>query len=176
MGFLDESSLRSDPCRRRVINTPVVEYSEGEGSRRSRTIFGFMALNGRDVVMVSDRSKAADMASFLRLIRREEDAAGGGSSSSRPILIVLDNARIHSAELVRVKVAELEIFCVFLPPYSPDLQPIEFGWKDVKREVSGILDFDRAVFEAKGIALKLFNDRKMSYAKHWSEIFICPKG
>ncbi|MEM3487985.1 MAG: hypothetical protein QW191_06950 [Conexivisphaerales archaeon] len=38
-------------------------YSEGEGNRRSRTIFWFMALNNKDVV--SDRSRAADMASFL---------------------------------------------------------------------------------------------------------------
>ncbi|MEM0096999.1 MAG: hypothetical protein QW338_00840 [Conexivisphaerales archaeon] len=50
-------------------------------------------MNGKDVV--SDRSRAAAMASFL--IRREEDAAG----DSRPIIILLVNVSIHSAELVR---------------------------------------------------------------------------
>jgi len=65
VGFLDESSLRSEPSRRRVINTPVVKYSEGDGKRRSWTMFGFLALNGRDVVMVSERAKAPDMAEFL---------------------------------------------------------------------------------------------------------------
>jgi hypothetical protein len=31
VGFLDASSLRSDASRRRVINTPVVRYTEGAG-------------------------------------------------------------------------------------------------------------------------------------------------
>lgn len=47
VGFLDESSLRSDPSRRRVINTPVVKYSEGAGQKRSWTVFGFLSLTAR---------------------------------------------------------------------------------------------------------------------------------
>jgi len=57
-----------------VLYTPVVTYSEGEG-KRSRTIFGFKALNGDDVVMVSEKAKALDMASFLELVRKENHAA-----------------------------------------------------------------------------------------------------
>jgi hypothetical protein len=57
VGFLDESSLRSDPSRRRVINTPVVRYTEGAGQKRSWTVFGFLSLNGKDVVMVKRRRR-----------------------------------------------------------------------------------------------------------------------
>ena len=57
IGFLDESSLRSDPARRRVINTPKVKYSEGEGKKRSWTMFGFLALNGKDTVLVCGARK-----------------------------------------------------------------------------------------------------------------------
>jgi len=167
MGFLDETSIRSDPSRRRVLCTPVVTYSEGEG-KRSRTIFGFMALNGNDVVMVSETVKAPDMVSFLELVRRENHAA--------PIVVVLDNARIHTAKLVGGRAEELGIIRTFLPPYSPDLQPIEFGWKDLKGELSGILEFDSAVQEVKPIALKLFSDRRLSYTVYWTEKFIHDKG
>jgi len=145
----------------------VVTYSEGEG-KRSRTVFGFMALNGNDVVMVSETARAPDMAAFLELVRRENSGA--------PIIPIMDNARIHKANLTRVRAEELGIVRTFLPPYSPDLQPIEFGWKDLKRELSGILEFDRAVQEAKPVALELFSERRRGYTSHWAQKFIDDKG
>lgn len=140
----------------------MVTYSDGGKGRRSKTIFGFMALNGNDVVMVSERAKKEDMLSFLELVKKENE---GG----RAILSVMDNAQIHRASIVGQKSGELGVIRTFLPPYSPDLQPIEFGWKDVKRELSGILKFDRAVQKAKPIALKLFSERRMGYTAHWTE-------
>jgi hypothetical protein len=63
------------PNKVRVINTKHVRYSESNKNNnnngRSKTIFGFMAINGNDVAMVSDRAKANDMLMFLELIRRE---------------------------------------------------------------------------------------------------------
>ena len=168
IGFLDESSLRLDPSRRRVINTSVVKYSEGVGKKRSWTLFGFLSLNGRDVVLVSEHAKAPDMAEFLELVRAENDG-------KRPILVVLDNARVHVASLVSEKAKALGITRVFLPPYSPDLMPIEFGWKDVKRELSSYLNFDEALCQAKETVLSLFSQRKFGYAKHWICSFMCPK-
>jgi hypothetical protein len=71
VGFLDETSLRTDPSRRRVINTPVLRYTD-KGERhavRSTSLFGFMSLNGRDAVMASQQAKAIDMVSFLEVVR-----------------------------------------------------------------------------------------------------------
>ena len=175
IGFLDESSLRSDPARRRVINTPKVKYSEGEGKKRSWTMFGFLALNGKDTVMVSERAKAPDMAEFLELVREENDDEHSVGGGKRPILVVLDNARIHVASLVKEKAKTLLITRAFLPPYSPDLMPIEFGWKDVKRELSAYLNFDDAVCLAKETTLNLFSQRKFGYAKHWISSFMDQK-
>ena len=169
IGFLDESSLRSDPGRRRVINTPMVVYSD-KGcvyDRRSMTLFGFMSLNGSDVVMASETAKAIDMVSFLGFVRKE--------NKNRPILIVMDNARIHSAKLTGERAEDLAIFPAFLPPYSPDLQPIEFGWKDLKRELAAKLDFDAMINASGPTALRLFDERKAGYAAHWVESFITVK-
>jgi len=172
IGFLDQTSLRSDPGRRRVINTPVVVYTDkGERyAKRSMTIFGFMSLNGSDAVMVSESAKAIDMVSFLEVMRGEN----GGTDV--PILIVLDNARIHKARLTTWKAEELGIFLAPLPPYSPDLQPIEFEWKDLKRELAAKLDFDAMIDASGPTALRLFEERKAEYTVHWVESFICPKG
>ena len=175
IGFVDESSLRLDPARRRVINTSVVKYCEGEGKKRSWTLFGFLSLNGKDAVMVSEKAKAPDMAEFLELVRDVNGGEHNVGGGKRPILVVLDNARVHVASLVKEKAKALDITRAFLPAYSPDLMPIEFGWKDVKRELSGYFNFDEALGLAKETALRLFSQRRFGYAKHWICSFICPK-
>ena len=171
IGFTDESSLRVDPAKRRVINTPVIRFTD-KGLRyaaRSMTLFGFMSLNGKDVVMASQQAKAIDMVSFLETVR-------GANGRRRPILVVIDNARIHTAKVTKATARDLNIFLVFLPPYSPDLQPIEFGWKDLKRELAARLDFDGMIDASGPTALKLFEERKRNYSASWVGSFICPKG
>jgi len=45
-------------------------------------------------------------------------------------VIILDNARIHQKEQIFELAALMNFKCVFLPPYTPELNPIEFtyGW------------------------------------------------
>ena len=40
--------------------------------------------------------------------------------------------------------------------YSPDLNPIEFSLKNLKRELNGILDFDEMIERSRSIGLELF--------------------
>lgn len=123
-----------------------------------------MALRGQDVVMLSDRAKTEDMIRFIELVRR--------LNTDKPILAILDNAQIHRAVAVVGKAKELDIHFVHLPPYSPDLNPIEFAWKDLKRELSAILNYDQAIQEAEGKALQLMSLRKNQYSKKWQSEFI----
>ena len=53
----------------------------------------------------------------------------------KPLNIVLDNARIHTAKIVEEACEILSVNLVFLPPYCPFLSPIEDVWKDIKREI-----------------------------------------
>ena len=144
-----------------MINTSIVKYKEGK--KRSKSIFGFIALNGNDVVMLSDSCKSDDMIDFLEVIRKQ---------NPDKLCIVLDNARIHHAKAVKARAEELDIYFIYLPPYSPDLNPIEFGWKDLKRELSKILDFDEMINRSEEIALDIFGERRYSYSKYWVEEFI----
>ena len=46
-------------------------------------------------------------------------------------IVVLDNCRVHDLELVRM-IRQKGAMALFLPPYSPDLMPIEFAFHFLK--------------------------------------------
>ena len=43
-------------------------------------------------------------------------------------IVVMDNLPVHHAHVVREAIEEKGAKLVFLPPYSPDLSPIELCW------------------------------------------------
>ncbi len=135
-----------------------------KGKPRSWTLFGFMAVNGNDVVMASESSTSLNMVEFMKLIMKENPGS--------EIAIVLDNAAIHHAKIVTAGLDGTQLHFIFLPPYSPDLNPIEFSWKDVKKELSRWLDFDTMVENAVPVAMGLFKKRKASYSRNWMAKFI----
>lgn len=86
--------------------------------------------------------------------------------------IVLDNYRVHKTKLVQ-KVAEiLNINLIFLPPYCPDLNPIEDIWRTIKRIIS-IYNF-KAVEEIKKIFNDIFEEiiGEKSFYKNWIQKFL----
>ena len=52
-----------------------------------------------------------------------------------PIILVLDNAKIHKATDVEIACEILNMELVFLPTYSPELNPIEDLWRIIKSVV-----------------------------------------
>lgn len=54
------------------------------------------------------------------------------------VVVVLDRAMIHRAKAVQAFVQLHErLSLVYLPPYAPELNPIELIWADLKRNVVG---------------------------------------
>lgn len=48
-------------------------------------------------------------------------------------IVVMDNLRVHHAERVKIAIESVGAFVKFLPPYSPDLSPIELCWSKLKQ-------------------------------------------
>lgn len=53
-------------------------------------------------------------------------------------LLVLDNAQYHKAKELQSYMEEIKdrLELLFLPPYSPDLNPIETVWRETRRNVT----------------------------------------
>ncbi len=93
--------------------------------------FGFYSINGSSIMEFHEHSRKGDVCEFLESIRN--------SNPHKTIMIIPDNFASHRSADVQKKAEELNIKLIFLPPYSPDLNPIEFLWKSIKRIISKTL-------------------------------------
>ena len=48
-------------------------------------------------------------------------------------VVVMDNASFHKSQKTRELIESVGCRIIFLPPYSPDLNPIEKFWANMKR-------------------------------------------
>ncbi|MFT9848085.1 IS630 family transposase [Aneurinibacillus sp. REN35] len=97
------------------------------GHHAQVTLFGTVDVQTGDVFCSSaDRCNAVTFLAFLKeLVARYAD---------KSIVLILDNARIHHAKLLHpfLKQHRHRLFLLFLPPYSPELNPIEKLWRWLK--------------------------------------------
>lgn len=69
-------------------------------------------------------------------------------SLDRPHLIVMDNASFHPKKMLdQLSISNGHIFLPF-PPYSPELNPIEKSWANLKKAVAEYLREGRTIIDA----------------------------
>lgn len=163
VGFLDECRPQTGSNTRRVWSFGDPEIRK-DTTRYKANTFGFYAPWGGSVVCFKEDSRKESVCEFLEEIR-EENLDGR-------ILLILDNFASHRAEKTREKAGELDIRLVYLPPYSPDLNPIEQIWRGLKRRIS------TALFRTREGFMKLIEEtyhqlsKKISYAEGWIHKFL----
>lgn len=164
IGFLDESSQNVNINTARLWSFGKLKVRKNTQKRERINSFGFYSLNGESVYSAKESSKQGDVCEFLYEIR-EKNPIG-------KIVVVIDNFASHKSRKVKVTAKRLDITLVFLPPYSPDLNPIEFIWKSIKREISSM--FLMCKEELKEIVETLFYAfaSSISFAKAWTEKFL----
>ncbi|HKB39797.1 MAG TPA: IS630 family transposase [Gemmataceae bacterium] len=71
-----------------------------------------------------------------RTTRLLEELARWRADKRGRLVVIWDNAPCHIAKVVKAKAAELGIELVYLPGYSPDLNPVERLWGWLRDEVT----------------------------------------
>jgi transposase len=105
---------------------PVVFHAP---TRKQTAVFGAVCpADGRLLTMPAEKFNARSFQAFLgRLLRRRRRGC--------KMVVIVDNARWHHARALQPwlykhrRVLRLD----FLPPYSPDLNPVERVWKLTRR-------------------------------------------
>ena len=111
-----------------------------------------------------EHSKKEDICAFLGLIRK--------NNPRKKIIIILDNFSSHKAEDTMKHARKNNMKLILLPPYSPDLNPIEYIWKSIKRIISKNFIVDKNhMMELIRINFLKFA-KKLSFALAWIGKFI----
>ena len=149
MVFEDEASLS---------NTATVSYAWSKKSeqpqvcqvqrkRERRTLFGCVCPASGD--FVSEVALRGNTTTFFRFLFKVVKHFEG-----RKVYMILDNVRFHHSRRLKPILERYKhrIELIFLPPYSPDLNPVERVWWLMRKEVTHnrwvksmeqrIIDFD----------------------------------
>lgn len=85
--------------------------------------------NGKLFSMIDSYFDSEGVRVYLELLLKSK-------KNKKKIVLVLDNAAPHKAKTVKdfVKAHNDKIEFLYLPPYSPDLQPAEMIWKALRKD------------------------------------------
>jgi transposase len=129
----DEAALISIPTTTRVWgrcgSQPVVQTRNK--NRERKTLFGAVNLKtGQVLAQISQTGNTRTFLSFLKTILR--------AYPHQNITLILDNVRFHHAKKIRLKFLKRipRLSFVFLPAYSPNMNPTEWVWKQMRRQVT----------------------------------------
>jgi transposase len=125
--FLDESGVNTNLTRR---------YGRSKGKRRvmdsaplntpkTTTILSSVRSDGTTIRKFFSGALNGEI--FLKYI--QEDLA---PSLHPGDFVIMDNLRCHKVQGVKEAVESVGAFVMYLPPYSPDFNPIEMMWSKIK--------------------------------------------
>lgn len=123
------------PAGERVVDAVPQNYGENV------TMLGALSLSGVEVLMTVNGATDGDIFSaFVREVLSPTLRAGD--------VVIWDNLGAHRSQLVRAAVEERGAAVIFLPPYSPDFNPIERCWSKIKTYLRAAKARTREALEA----------------------------
>lgn len=100
------------------------------GKQKRLNFMGGLCLDGHKLVThQSEKVDAKSIKKFLNKLRRKH-------KEDKILHVIWDNAGYHRSKDVQAYAAEKNIKLHFLPPYSPNLNPIERLWKIMHEQVT----------------------------------------
>ncbi|MFP4280774.1 MAG: IS630 family transposase [Halochromatium sp.] len=164
IGCLDEAGPQLTANTTRGWHVGHAEIAKNTARLKAHAI-GFYALVGESVQDFLPRSDQTAIAAFFAAIR-------AANPDYDALIVVLDNFSSHHGAEVKQAAEDNAIELVFLPPYAPDLNPIEFIWKTIKRVMS--VSFISSLDELRSQIRKTWNDSAQycSYARWWIGRFV----
>jgi len=84
---------------------------------------------------------------------------------------VADNAKSHIAKRTKSFAKSLNITLLFLPPYSPHLNPIELIWKSIRRRISQIFSESEWAFKETIKTTFCRLAKKNTFMDYWIKMF-----
>lgn len=151
-----------DECHfQRVCSTTRSWYLKGKAptlpwpvGKEKVSIAGVVSQEtGALFVLTTSKFNAASFKRFLQKFLKKRTRR-----KKKKVLMVLDNARYHKAHELKDYLEHVKdrLELLFLPPYSPELNPIEMVWRETRRNVTNNRYFSS------------LTEQKQQLLKYWS--------
>jgi transposase len=128
--YLDESGVSTQMTRHyaRAPGGQRVGESTPEGNWKILTILGAMSLDGMLATMTIEAATDGEIfLTYLDQVLCPKLKPGD--------VVVMDNLSSHKVTGVAERIAKAGAEVLYLPPYSPDLNPIEKAWAKLKQQL-----------------------------------------
>ena len=140
--YIDESGIDEYIYReygRAPVGKKVYGKVSGKKFKRTNIVAGYCGNKPIAPLIYDGVTDSAIFESWFEQFLLKEVSAGQ--------TIVLDNASFHRKNILSKLAENAGVFVLFLPPYSPDLNPIEHFWANIKKKLRKILPcFDSFLF------------------------------
>ena len=134
-------------------------FVKTSSGRQRVNVNGAIELTKQDVIMRTCKTvNKRSMSELLRAIRRK-------NPDEKYLYIVLDNAPYNRARSLKSLAKKLKIKILYLPPYSPNLNPIERLWKFMKKKLLA-----NRYYESLEEFSKSVSEFFRCIRKYWSEL------
>jgi transposase len=164
--------------------TILIEKRMNESKFRKKTIIDLDNKNlnqNEKIQKISKRCRREEITNIRKIDRIKRDnilvnintnEIKEYSRKEKILNIVLDNYRVHKTKLVQQVAEILNIKLIFLPPYSPDLNPIEDIWRKIKNILS--INNYKDANTLKTTFQNLFNEiiKETTFYENWIQKFI----
>jgi len=131
--FLDESGVTTEMTRRYGWAPRSERVSEAVPAGHWRTLTVLAALTTTGVLASMSIESPTDGDVFLAFV---EQVLAPRLEPGH--VVVLDNLSAHKVAGVRQLIEDRGAQLLYLPPYSPDFNPIEMAWSKLKQRLRGV--------------------------------------
>jgi len=126
--YIDESGIEMSICKDRgwgKKSKKLVGKKSGKYYQRTNIIAGYVNKKSIAPMVFNDSCTTELFNSWVKNFLIKELVAGQ--------FVIMDNASFHKSQRTRELIESVGCKIIFLPPYSPDLNPIEKFWANMKR-------------------------------------------
>ena len=132
--FLDEATFKLEP---HIIRSwfpkgsrPTIKYV----LNKFQKIHTFGALGiGKITTKLSPKINRKKFLAFIKRLNKHH----------KKLCVIVDNAKWHLTKEILKFIKQTEIKLIRLPPYSPELNPIEQYWKNIKQHLATRIFYDK---------------------------------
>ena len=161
--FLDETSIKTNMVRPygRSPRGERLMASAPHGHRKTSPFIGCLHESGMIAPYVLDG--AVNVRLFVAYVEQQLATALRAGD-----IVIMDNLPVHKVAGVRAAIEPLARRCPYLPPYSPDLNPIEMVFAKLKSllRAAAIRTADALWNALRAIALALTPTECSNYIRH----------